>query len=285
LRVFKTIIWGAVLLSMVSCNWFPKEAKPEAIARVGDEYLYKNDVIDLIPQGTSKEDSLQIIRTYIERWATQKLLTDVSEINLSANQKAEFDKLVSQYKIDLYTKAYLEQIIKTSIDTIVTNEEIKKYYDENKSNFRTNTLLAKLRYIKVPKEHQKFKVIKEKFFNPKKSDKPFWDTYLVQLNSAAMNDSVWVDLNQIYQKVSFVTPENYTQYIQAGKSFEYTEGDNVSFLKVNAVLGQNQESPLSYIEPTIRQLILNKRKLEYIKKIEKEITDDALKNNKYEIYE
>jgi len=269
---------------MVSCDWLQKEAKPEAIARVGDEYLYKSDIKDLIPQGTSKEDSIQIIRSYMERWATQKLLTEVSEINLSSSQKAEFDKLVSQYKIDLYTKAYLEQIIKTSIDTIITTEEINNYYQENKSNFRTNSVLTKLRYIKVPKGHQKFKVIKEKFFNPKKTDKAFWDTYLVQLNSAAMNDSVWVDLNQIYQKVTFITPENYSQYIQSGKAFEYSEDENVYFVKVNAVLGQNQESPLSYIEPTIRQVILNKRKLEYIKKIEKEITDDALKNNKYEIY-
>lgn len=285
MRAFKSILLGIVLLSVVSCDRFRREAEPEAIARVGDEFLYKSDIRDLIPLGTSKEDSLQIIRAYIERWATQKLLTDVSEINLSAKQKAEFDKLVSQYKIDLYTKAYLEQLVKTSLDTVISSDEIKKYYEENKNNFRTNTLLAKLRYIKVPKEHQKIKVIKEKFFNPKKSDKSFWDTYLIQLHSAAMNDSIWVDLNQIYQKVSFINSDNYKQYIQPGKSYEYVEGDNVYFVKINAVLEQNQVSPLSYIEPTIRQVILNKRKLEYIKKIEKEITDDALKNNKYEIYE
>ncbi len=42
--------------------------------------------------------------------------------------------------------------------------------------------------------------------------------------------------------------------------------------------------PLSYIKPTIEQIILNKRKLELIKKLEKDITKDAIKNNDFEIY-
>jgi hypothetical protein len=43
-------------------------------------------------------------------------------------------------------------------------------------------------------------------------------------------------------------------------------------------------SPFEYIKPTLKEVILNKRKLELIKKFEKEITDDAIKNNDYEIY-
>ncbi len=269
---------------MVSCDFFSKKENPKAIARVVNNYLYEEDIKNLIADDVSKEDSILIITNYIDRWATQKLLIEASELNLSAEQKAEFDKLVSQYKIDLYTKAYLEQKVKTSIDTTISKEEIKQYYDQNKVNFKTNTILAKLRYIKVPKEHQKINLIKEKFFNPKKSDQSFWDTYLMQLNSAALNDSVWVDAYQIYQKVSFINSDNVSQYVQSGKKYEYNEGESVYFVKINAVLPENEISPLSYIEPTIKQIILNKRKLEFIKKIEKEITDDALKNNKYEIY-
>jgi hypothetical protein len=34
----------------------------------------------------------------------------------------------------------------------------------------------------------------------------------------------------------------------------------------------------------LKEVIVNQRKLELIKKIEKEITDDAIKNKDYEIY-
>ena len=284
MKILKLISIACVVLSLTSCDFFSKKENPKAIARVVNNYLYEEDIKNLISDEVTPEDSVLIVRNYIDRWASQKLLIEVSELNLSAEQKAEFDKLVSQYKIDLYTKAYLEQMVKRSIDTVISKEEVKQYYDQNKANFKTNTILAKLRYIKVPKEHQKINQIKEKFFNPKKTDQQFWDTYLMQLNSAAMNDSVWVDAYQIFQKVSFINSDNVDQYVQSGKKYEYDEGESMYFVKINAVLPENEISPLSYIEPTLRQIILNKRKLEFIKKIEKEITDDALKHNKYEIY-
>lgn len=284
MRTFKVIVYTIALTSLASCGFSKKETNTEAIARVGDNYLYQSDILDLVPENTSKEDSITIVKAYIERWATQKLLTEVSEINIDLQEKKELEGLVNQYKYDLYTKAYLEQLVQKSIDTVVTQEEVKQYYQDNKTNFRTNIKLAKLRYIQVPDEHQKFKEIKDKFFNPKKSDSQFWDTYKVQLNSVALNDSVWVDLNQIYQKIPFVNPENEEQYIQSGKTFEYKGDNTVYFVKVNSVLQENEVSPFEYIEPTIRQVILNRRKLEFIKKIEKEIIIDAYKNKKYEIY-
>lgn len=281
---YKSLIWIVAFLSLVSCENSRKEINPEAIARVGNDYLYHSDIQGLIPEGATKEDSTLIVKTHIERWATQKLLTEVSEINISPEQKKEFENLVEKYKVDLYTNAYLEQLVKTKVDTVITKEELQQYYEENKSNFRTNGILAKLRYVKVPKEHQKLKEIKERFFNPKKSDKEFWDTYLVQLQGGALNDSVWVDMNQIYQKISFITPDNLNDYILEGKDYEHKEDENIYYVKIKSVLPPNEISPYDYIEPTIRQVLLNKRKLDFIKKTEKEITDDALKNKKYEIY-
>ena len=50
------------------------------------------------------------------------------------------------------------------------------------------------------------------------------------------------------------------------------------------VIDEKQASPFGYIKPTLKEVIVNQRKLELIKKIEKEITDDAIKNKDYEIY-
>jgi len=281
----KFLVQIAVVLSLVSCDFFVKKKETEAIARVGNDYLYQSDIVGLIPAGTTKEDSLLVIKTHIERWATQKLLTKVAEINLTEQQRNDFDKLIEKYKIDLYTNAYLEQLVKTKVDTVINKTELEKYYQENKSNFRTNTKLVKFKYISVPEEHQKLNEIKKRFFNPKSSDTDFWDTYSSQFNAVALNDSVWVQLNQIYQKIPFINPNNENQYIQPNKKHEHQENDKVYFLQIKSVLPVNEISPYDYIEPTIRQIILNKRKLDFIKKIEKEITEDAIKDNLYEIYE
>lgn len=267
-----------------SCSYFKPEEKPQAVARVGESYLFKSDLANLISEGTSKEDSITIVRSFIDRWATQKLLIKAAEINIDKEKQEEFDKLIQQYKIDLYTKAYLEKIVKREVDTTVSNEEIKAYYEENKDNFRTNGSLVQLRYINLPKDHPKFDLIRNKFFDTKKGDKKFWDTYQLQFISSALNDSVWVEMNQIYRKLPFITPENRTEFIVQGKAIQYPDSLNVYLVKVRNVLDKNEVSPFEYVKSTIKELVINKRKLDLIKKFEKEITDDAIKNNKYEIY-
>lgn len=280
----KTAVPLFFLFLVSSCNFFRPEAKPEAIARVNDAYLFREDVKDIVPHGTSKEDSLIIIRNFIDRWASQKLLTSAAEMNLSAEKQLEYDNLIKQYKVDLYTKGYIEEIVRTTVDTVISESELATYYKENKDNFRTNGTLVKLRYIHLPQDHPKYQTIRSKFFDYKKSDKKFWETYGMQFKSYVLNDSVWVEMNQIYRKLPFINPENRSEYIASGKAIEKKDSTDVYLVKVTGVLDEKQVSPFQYVKPTLKQVILNKRKLELIKKFEKDITDDAIKSKKYEIY-
>ncbi len=273
-----------IFLLVCSCNYFKPEQKSQSIARVGKSYLYKSDVATLVPVGTSKEDSLLLVRDFINRWASQKLLIEAAERNLSDAKKREYNSLIRQYKIDLYTSAYIEEVIKRTVDTVVTQEELKKYYEENKENFKTNGTLVRLRYINLSKQNPRFETIKSKFFDYSKKDKKFWDTYALQFKSFAMNDSVWVDMSQVYAKLPVITPENRDEMIRPGKKMQIQDNDDTYLIKVTNVIDKNQISPFEYSKPTLKEVLLNKRKLELIKKFEKDITDDAIKNNDYEIY-
>ncbi len=273
-----------IFLLVCSCNYFKPEQKTQSIARVGKNYLYKSDLATLVPVGTSKEDSLLLVRDFIDRWASQKLLIEAAERNLSDAKKKEYNSLIKQYKIDLYTRAYIEEVVKRTVDTVVTQQELKKYYEENKENFKTNGTLVRLRYINLSKQNPRFETIKNKFFDYSKKDKKFWDTYALQFKSFAMNDSVWVDMSQVYAKLPVITPENRDEIIRPGKKIQIQDKDDTYLIKVTNVIDKNQISPFEYSKPTLKEVLLNKRKLELIKKFEKDITDDAIKNNDYEIY-
>ena len=69
---------------------------------------------------------------------------------LSLNQQYDFNKLVSEYKYDLYTKAYLNALVKKTLDTFVTLEEAQEVYQSNKLMFKLNEDLVKFRYIQLP---------------------------------------------------------------------------------------------------------------------------------------
>jgi hypothetical protein len=273
-----------LFLIACSCNYFKPEKKPESVARVGKNYLYKSDIATLVPAGTSKEDSVLLVRDFIDRWASQKLLIDAAERNLSENKKKEFNALIKQYKVDLYTKAYIEEVVKSTVDTTVSQEELKKYYDENKENFKTNGTLVRLRFVNLSKDNPHYETIRSKFFEYNKKDKKFWETYALQFKSFALNDSIWVDMSQVYVKLPFITPDNRDELVTAGKKIERPIKNDVYLVKITNVIDKNQISPFEYIKPTLKEVLLNKRKLELIKKFEKEIIDDAIKNKDYETY-
>lgn len=273
-----------LFLVVCSCNYFQPEQKPQSIARVGKSYLYKSDIATLVPAGTSKEDSILLVRDYINRWASQKLLIDAAERNLSDNKKKEYNALIKQYKVDLYTRAYIEEVVQNTVDTVVSQQDLKKYYDENKENFKTNGTLVRLRFINLAKDNPRFETIRSKFFDYNKKDKKFWSTYALQFKSFALNDSVWVDMNQVYVKLPVITPDNRDEFIRSGKKVQIQDKNDTYLIKITNVIDKNQVSPFEYIKPTLKEVILNKRKLELIKKFEKDITDDAIKNKNYEIY-
>jgi hypothetical protein len=283
--MIKNSLLIVVFVFFTSCNYFTKESNSEAVARVGESYLYAAELDSLVPKNTSKADSTDIIKGYIDRWITQKLLVNAAERNLDDSKKAGFNSLIRQYKNDLYTKAYIEKIVQTTVDTVVTDKELKQYYDNNKSNFKTNGTIVQLRYVRLTTDHPKFATIKSKFLNFKKSDASFWRTYQMQFKNSALNDSVWVSLNEVYRRLSFINPENRDTYIKEGMAFEKADTLNdVYVVKIKKVINRNQISPFEYLKPTLKQVILNRRKLELIKKFEKEITDDAIKNKDYEVY-
>ena len=91
-------------------------------------------------------------------------------------------------------------------------------------------------------------------------------------------------MSQVYEKLPIITPDNRNEYIIAGKKNQTRSQDDLYLIKVSNVLNNNQIAPFEYIKTTLKEVIINKRKLELIKKKKKEITQDAIKNGEYEIY-
>jgi hypothetical protein len=272
------------MLLLFSCGKENNKNKADAVARVKNEYLYPSDLENLVPEGTAKKDSIAIVKDFISRWATQQLLIDNSNTNLSKSKKKELEELINQYKVDLYSKAYLEQLVVTKIDTVITKEEIEKYYNSNKSNFKANNPLVKLRYINLVKGNNKLETISAKFSSFKSKDIKDLKKLAIQFKDYAFNDSVWVDIDQVYQKLTFVNQENWIKYINAGISYQYADSSSIWLVKVRDVISKNSIVPLVFISPTIKQIILNKRKTDLINKIQTEITNDAIKDNDFEIF-
>ena len=274
-----------LMLSVTSCTFFFKEADDrQIIARVNEKYLYYDDIKDLVSEDTSKEDSTLLVQNFINRWATQQLFFDGAKVNLSESQQDAFNKLVTQYKNDLYTKAYVEALVKRSIDTTITSEEAKEYYEANKEVFNLNEELIQFRYVHIDENMINFKDIEKKFKRFNNEDKKELDSISIQFKSYSLNDSIWIKLSQVINKIPIVTPENKNELLKKSNFVQLKDSLGVYLMQINDVLLRSETAPLEYVKPTIDQIVINKRKLELIKELEKDITKDAIKNKQFEIY-
>ncbi len=281
---YKIIIYFLLIIGVSSCDFFKKTDDRVPIARVNDSYLYYDDIKDLVSEGTPKDDSTNVVQNFINRWATQQLFVDGAKINLSETQQAEFDKLVDQYKNDLYTKAYLEALVNSNMNTTVSNEEAQNYYKDNKEIFRLNEELLKFRYIHVDANMNNFSTVEQKFKRYTSKDKKDLEAMSIQFKSYSLNDTIWIKVSQVINKISAVTPENKDQLLKKSNFVQLKDSLGVYLMQINDVLLRNETAPLEYVKPVIDQIVINKRKLERIRELEKDITKDAIKNKQFEIY-
>ena len=282
----KTKILYIILLAVIiyGCERFNSDKIDDAVARVNDSYLYKEDLKHIIPNNVSKVDSTLLANNYINNWASNLLLMDKALLNLPEKQQESFNSLVKQYENDLYTKAYLEALVKRSIDTTVSKVEADTIYQRNKESFKLNDELLKLRYINLPQNAVNLEGIKSKFKKFEKNDKVFLDSIAVQFRSYSLNDSVWVRASQVIEKIPVANQSNKNQLLKKSNFVQLKDSLNLYLIQINDVLLRGDYAPLDYVKPTVIQIINNKRKLELIKEIENEITKDAIKNKQFEIY-
>ena len=270
---------------MSSCSrFFEKPPEEEPIARVGQTYLYPSEIEPFLGENISREDSASFVTSYINNWASKKLLLDKAEINLSEEKLAEYNELVKNYRNDLYTRAYKEALVEQDSDSLVTSQQLRDFYNTEKNNFRLREKLVQLRFVQLPIGFINKDNVVDKIKRFRDEDIEYLDSMKVQFTKLNFNDSLWISVDRVLAEIPPFASENEDKNLKKSQYFELKDAKGVYLGKVNNVLEINDIAPLSYIEPTIKQVLLSRRKLNFIRKLETEIIDEAVKDKKFEVY-
>ncbi len=281
--MWKPAVLLLIFFLVLSCDFLKPDSNKIPIARVNDSYLYEDDIRSLISENMSEEDSALIVNNYINRWATQQLLIDQARINLPEDQLESYEKLVQEYKNDLLSEAYKNAIVALQLDSVINEGEYRKYYEENRENFKLNDNLMKLRYIHLDEQYSNLTQTRNMLSRFNEKDKEALDSLSIQFKAYNFDDSIWVRKQVVMQALPVLRTVD-PNVLKKSNFAQIQDSLGVYLVKIEDVLATNDIAPLSHVRPTIREIILNKRKLELIKKLEKDITKDAVKNNKYEVY-
>lgn len=283
----KKAVFVLILCSVVfkSCELFVKEPTGAPVARVDEAFLYKKDIEGLVNPGMTPEDSTLLVNGFINRWATRQLLMGGARRNIDLSEQQRLDNLVEQYRTDLYAQTYKDAMVAQQLDSGITDREAEEFYASNPSNFRLNDELLKLRYIMLGVGNFDINDIKKRFTRFDAKDKRYLDSISVQFRAQSLNDSVWVSQADVIKLIDPIKNENESRYLKKTDFLELRDSLGLYLIAIEDIRQRNEEAPLVYVMPTVKQIILNKRKLELIKQLEKDITKDAIKNKQFEIYE
>ena len=270
-----------LLLICFSCN-LKETGDKSYVARVGDNYLDYSELKNQIPSNISLSDSLSLANKIILEWATSQLLIQSAQINLNKDEKELIDQKSEKYRDNLILSDYRNKISKKNPDTIVSKYEIEDFFDKNSKNFKLYNEIVQGRYLKLNNTNFNINEIKRRFSRFNTIDKSFFDSISIQLLNYSFNDSTWIDKTLFFNKISSIN-ENEVQRIVKNNLF-YIKEDSLALylIKINKYKKANDYAPLDYIYGRIRELIANRKRIDYLKKIEIELIDDAITKNIYE---
>ena len=272
-----------VFLLFFSCDNYFNNTSNVDLARVNDDYLSQSDVKDVLDTSSNSNDSTIIINNYINNWATNKLLINRALINLPEENQNNIQELVDNYKNEILINSYIDALIEKNMNLEVSKFELDSLYVRYKETFKLNEELFKIRFIYLSKVNPDINLFKSKLKRFNNDDLKYLDSLSFQFNRYSFNDSVWRNKNEVFYQLPDLKKVN--NYVLKKSNFiEIKDSLGLYLINIKDVLKSNQYAPLDYVSETLKRMIINSRKLKFIDQLRKDITTDAIKNKRFEIY-
>jgi hypothetical protein len=279
------ILLMALVCFIASCRESEETSdvnKGRVVATVYGYSLYESDLVDAVPAGLTTEDSTRRAESFINSWVREMLLLSKAQSNLPGQDK-EMEKKLEAYRNSLIIYAYETELVHQKLDTVVTEEEIAKYYEEHAADFQLRDNIVRVIYVKVDNEAPNLPKVKNWVKSDKPADREELDKYCRQFaTNYYLEDQSWL-FDDLLKEVPIQT-YNRELFLQNNRFVEVADSSSTYFLNIKGFMTRNSQSPLAFEKENIRNIIINKRKLELIDRMHDDLYKEAVNNNSIKIY-
>lgn len=256
----------------------------DVLVRVKDRALRRTDVTSLIPRGASPADSLLLAESFVKKWVKDALVFDLALRNLG-NEKDEVDKLVEEYRHSLIRYRYQEQLVKDKLSANIPENDKLNYYEENQQKFVLDKSLIKGLFLKIPVDAPGLSDVKGWYKSTSESALEKIEKYSVQ--NATIYEyfyDKWVDFDEVMDNIP-VHIANSNDFLKGNKFVEAADSSFCYLLNIKEYLPVGSVAPYDYANSQIVDMLVNQRKVEFLKNFEDELYNDAIKSRNVQFYE
>jgi len=281
---FLFVVFG-IALHLGSCDFtFRKDSNVAVLARVNEKVLTWEEIrIRGVEIPNDSLDSVQVVNRFVNRWVKDQLLLQRAEFNLTEQQK-QFDLQIEDYRRDLMIFAYQQAFLSENLDTIIDQEEINRYYDENRSQFLLKENIFRVEYAVFPNDVPNLRKIENLFFSNKENDRE--ELFDIAVQAAQMyftDDTIWMNFNELMRELPVIQGHS-NEFLVRKNKLRFSDDLYVYFINILEYKLKESEAPMTYVERSIRSILMNKRRLEILEKLEQKIFKDGITKNVAEIY-
>jgi hypothetical protein len=281
---FKSLLTCLLIpAALVSCRNFGKSSQEKPVAKVYDLYLYPSDLADRIPDGVSLDDSTRLARRLTDEWIREKLLLTRAEQSLSAEQK-DVNKQLEEYRSSLLIFKYKQKLLSQNLDTVVSEQELQTYYNENSSNYILDGDVVKVTYVKVPLTSPQLWDVRRWYRSDLPEDQDNLEKYCINFAVNYMiNSEQWFKFSSLIDATPFRV-SNAESYLNYNRNIETSDSAYWYFIHILSRVPEGQVAPIELVRDNIRSVIINKRKIRFMAELENSVYQDGRSKNKVEIY-
>jgi hypothetical protein len=265
---------------LASCSIFSDD---EPVARVGKKVLTMKELSVSIPDYLDAKDSALWADDFVKKWVQRELLLLKAEEKLS-DQTKDVNKELEEYRNSLLIYRYKNLLMKEKMDTTISEEFIAKYYAEHRDNFILNRNIVKAIFIKMPVQVSNPDNIKELCLSEKKESEEKLNAYCMSYAKTfdRFNDQ-WVAADVILKNL----PEEITDqklFLERNRFHESTDMNYYYIVCIRDYRLSGQVAPIEYVKNDIRNLVLSKQKMDFLKQIEKDVYQEGMKHNTVKLF-
>ena len=274
------LFFGICLLLVIACKK-SFTAQDKLLATVYNKSLYVSNMEEMFPDNASHQDSVMVINAYTDRWVREQLIMHEAEQNIPKD--LNIDELVQKYRESLILNNYEEQLTRKGLDTTISDNELKAFYERNKEQYQLSTPIVRCYFLKVLKSAPQPDSLQKWWNNPKSVDNLVkMQRYARQYSkSYILEDSSWHHVEDIAVLLpkGTVSSEN----ISEGKEITIKDENFQYYFRALKTMNQKDIAPLSFIKEQASKFILNQRKQQLLETKKQEMYDLELKKNNVKI--
>ncbi|MBK8445082.1 MAG: hypothetical protein IPL35_17515 [Sphingobacteriales bacterium] len=276
-----SVLW--ILIMLGACRKNEKaQDNSTPIARVNDRFLYLPEMADMLESAKTNQDSTALIKRYAEEWIYKNMLYFKADQYLNEQQKAVIEQQAEAYKEALMGYRFEEELLKTKLDTTLSDDELQQYYAELGDNFILNFPVVKTRYFICSKENKLEDSLRIWFRSNSPEDQLRLQKTGDKIGAQYQLDTQWWDFEQLRQIIPFSSKKPAT-LIQNDNFIFFKEGDKAYFVEITDHANTGEKMPIDYTRSEITKIAATKRRLEYLKNLKNNLFQEAIDKGEAEM--